>query len=750
MKLRIARLVVPILSLVLFLIPLTVAQTPAQTTSALPRLVRFASTAKDLNGNPLTGVIGITFAFYSEQTGGAPLWLETQNVTADSQGHYTALLGSTKPDGLPADLFTSEQARWVGVQVSGQAEQPRVLLVSAPYALKAGDAETLGGLPPSAFVLATPAISGSTPASSTTETVSSLAAADVTTTGGTLNYLPIFSGADTIVDSAMFQTGSGTTAKIGIDTVTPATQLDVNGAGTIRGTLTLPATGTATATAGDVSQGLNFVASSYDSTSATGVNQTFRWHAEPAANDTTAPSGTLNLLYGLGTAAPSETGLKISSKGIFTFATGQTFSSNSAAIGVVGTTTGTLSTNSGVEGIASTASGSATGVYGSSASPSGYGVEGASGNVGVFGTGGTISSVTGIGVEGSGNQYGVYGNVVIGTAANQAGVLGTTSITSATTYGVEGLATATSGTEAGVFGNSSSTAGYGVLGTSPNVGLFGSGTGSGGIGVDGHGNAIGVKGVASASGGLSGYFGGGPVEVAGNGNNAFFGDPGCGSGFSGFGLTTNSLSGCSNYTLIGKSSGDIYLNSTGSASIHFRNGNSGGDSNGDLATIDHSGNLTVSGKVHSGNVAAAATASNFTVASTNDCLIPLTAPNSNCLTPGMSVTITTSGGPVLILANIGGAWVDGCVGANFYLAMDKQFISTSFAFPPQTGEGFVFSPVQMQSLQVPAAGTHTFQVQESDDAADCGSGGYSQTYVSGTDSNAGWPNATRSLIVREF
>ena len=66
-------------------------------------------------------------------------------------------MGTTKPEGLPANLFTSEQAHWVGVQVEGQPEQPRVLLVSSPYALKAGDAETIGGLPPSAFVLAAPA-----------------------------------------------------------------------------------------------------------------------------------------------------------------------------------------------------------------------------------------------------------------------------------------------------------------------------------------------------------------------------------------------------------------------------------------------------------------------------------------------------------------------------------------------------------------------------------------------------------------
>ena len=40
------------------------------------------------------------------------------------------------------------------MNLPGEVEQPRVLLVSVPYALKAADADTLGGLPASAFVLA--------------------------------------------------------------------------------------------------------------------------------------------------------------------------------------------------------------------------------------------------------------------------------------------------------------------------------------------------------------------------------------------------------------------------------------------------------------------------------------------------------------------------------------------------------------------------------------------------------------------
>ena len=67
MKLLVACLCVGSLSLVLLLTPLTVAQTSTQTLSALPRLVRFSGTVKDLNGTPLSGVVGMTFAFYSEQ-----------------------------------------------------------------------------------------------------------------------------------------------------------------------------------------------------------------------------------------------------------------------------------------------------------------------------------------------------------------------------------------------------------------------------------------------------------------------------------------------------------------------------------------------------------------------------------------------------------------------------------------------------------------------------------------------------------
>jgi hypothetical protein len=657
MKLRVACVVAAFLALVLSLTPLTVAQTSSQTASALPRLVRFGGTVKDLNGNPLTGVVGITFALYSEQNGGASLWLETQNVTADSNGHYMVLLGSTKPEGLPAELFTSEQARWVGVQVSGQAEQPRVLLVSAPYALKAGDAETIGGLPPSAFVMAAPVAIGSAAASSaaasTAGGVSPATVTDVTTTGGTADYLPIFSGAATVIDSVVYQTGTGTTAKVGINTKTPATTLDLNGGGTIRGTLALPATGTATATAGKTSQGLNLVASSFDSTSSTALNQTFRFEAEPAANDTTAPSGTLNLQYGLGATAPSETGFKISSKGLVTFATGQTFPGTGAGT-ITGITTaagsglagggvkGTLTLSVPAAGITNTmlAHPSLTVTAGTGLTGGGLVALGNTitltvntakipqlstantfvGNQTVTGTV-TATSFTGSGAgltnvtaanskELGGLASSAYAQLAAAntfSAGQTVNLNGTTALvfpsaivgstTTPSFAGVEGInaSTSTIAVTVGVLGEAASQTGYGVLGI--NSGTTGVGTGV--FGQTAAPLGTGVLGTSSGHSTTSTLFSGSPGvwgDTGGKAESNFVGVVG---------------------TADDNSAGNFFNNSTGDATLFLGNNSTDktatvliaqGDNIGGKCSIDVSGNLTCNGDLVGANIEAVVSA----------------------------------------------------------------------------------------------------------------------------------------------
>jgi hypothetical protein len=104
---------------------------------------------KDEAGAPKTGIVGITFALYKDQQGGAPLWLETQNVQADASGRYTVMLGATKSDGLPMDFSAAtRRAGWacsLRDRANSRAYCAGQRALSAPYALKASDAETLGG-----------------------------------------------------------------------------------------------------------------------------------------------------------------------------------------------------------------------------------------------------------------------------------------------------------------------------------------------------------------------------------------------------------------------------------------------------------------------------------------------------------------------------------------------------------------------------------------------------------------------------
>ncbi len=196
------------------------ANTPAS--AVVPHIVNFSGSLSGADSKPSSGLVGVTFSLYKDSEGGAPLWIETQNVQADKTGHYSVTLGSTSSQGLPPELFVSGEARWLGVQPQGKAEQPRVLLMSVPYALKALDAQTLGGRPASAF-LAAAGVKGSTPAGAVTGS-------------GTKNFIPRWTSASQIGNSNIFENGSG---QVGIATSSPAAKLDVNGTTDIRNTLTL-------------------------------------------------------------------------------------------------------------------------------------------------------------------------------------------------------------------------------------------------------------------------------------------------------------------------------------------------------------------------------------------------------------------------------------------------------------------------------------------------------------------------------
>jgi hypothetical protein len=209
------------------------AQRAASAESVVPAMVKFTGTLSDADGKPLTGTVGATFLLYKEQAGGAPLWMETQNVQADKSGRYSVMLGSATSHGMPAEAFAAGEARWLGVQPSGQAEQPRVVLVSVPYALKALDAETLGGRPASAFMAAQPSGSKGNPLGPQAEQPNEIVCSSSSACKS--GFVPLFStngGSAKVSDSIVTQ--SGTTVKIAgtettTGTISSGGDLDANG-----------------------------------------------------------------------------------------------------------------------------------------------------------------------------------------------------------------------------------------------------------------------------------------------------------------------------------------------------------------------------------------------------------------------------------------------------------------------------------------------------------------------------------------
>ncbi|HVS88347.1 MAG TPA: hypothetical protein VHF01_09005 [Candidatus Acidoferrum sp.] len=141
------------------------------------------------------------------------------------------MLGTTKSEGLPLELFAADEPRWLGVQVNlpREVEQPRVLLVSVPYALKAADAETLGGKPLSSFVLATAPSAGGAGASKAPNLVGSTTAVGAAAIGGggSLNVVAKFDVTGTnVVNSQIFDNGTN----VGIGTTSPARSLHIRSA----------------------------------------------------------------------------------------------------------------------------------------------------------------------------------------------------------------------------------------------------------------------------------------------------------------------------------------------------------------------------------------------------------------------------------------------------------------------------------------------------------------------------------------
>ena len=207
--------------------------TPSAT---VPRVIYLSGVIQPADGQPLGPVETVTFSIYAEETGGPPLWQETQNVQPNASGRYALLLGATMADGIPLDVFASGEARWLGMTFErpGEVEGPRTRLTSVPYALRAADADTLGGRPASEYLLAPPTgvEAGDRAKTANADTIDVVSAAAVNP--GTTNFLAKYVNTADVGNSGVFESGG----LVGIGTSTPFDTLHVrfnNTAGTATG-----------------------------------------------------------------------------------------------------------------------------------------------------------------------------------------------------------------------------------------------------------------------------------------------------------------------------------------------------------------------------------------------------------------------------------------------------------------------------------------------------------------------------------
>jgi len=281
------------------LIAQNVFEQPSQPARQIPGVLEFHGSALEADGSAPTGMHGITFALYRDQTGGIPLWVETQSVSLDSQGRYTALLGTTTAYGVPPSVFGTAEPKWIGTILDDGTESPRIELASVPYAFKAADSDTLGGKPPSEFV--------------TQQQWNSLLAglkAPTTIPIAPVSFLPEGGPLEAQNSSVYAQLGQSNSFAAtqhfpgGIDL--PASGLEANSTGTLD------------------SAPLDFESSIQDSQTTSPLTQRFRWVSQPPrSGGNTSVMARLGMYYGVNGVSPTSTGLSINADGTINFAANQ-------------------------------------------------------------------------------------------------------------------------------------------------------------------------------------------------------------------------------------------------------------------------------------------------------------------------------------------------------------------------------------------------------------------------------------------
>jgi hypothetical protein len=107
-----------------------------------PGQINYQGLLLDSQGHPVTGNVDLVFTIFDAPTGGVALWTETHPGVAALDGVYDVVLGTTTPI-TPA--IVAGGALYLQIRVGTETLSPRQRLVAVPYALRAAEADSVGG-----------------------------------------------------------------------------------------------------------------------------------------------------------------------------------------------------------------------------------------------------------------------------------------------------------------------------------------------------------------------------------------------------------------------------------------------------------------------------------------------------------------------------------------------------------------------------------------------------------------------------
>jgi hypothetical protein len=195
---------------------------------ATPMAVPYSGLLTFENGTPYQGIVDLEVTLHSAASAGSVLWGPEVHAGVEVENGVLGIALGAAGAPLSAAVFSAQEV-WLQLKIGGTTMQPRQQVLSVPYALRAGDAATVGGLSAASFAQASalaPVATAGTYASLSGKPV--LAA--VATSGQYSDLLGV-----PAIPPQHWQAGAGGTintpsAAVGIGVPSPAAALDVAGA----------------------------------------------------------------------------------------------------------------------------------------------------------------------------------------------------------------------------------------------------------------------------------------------------------------------------------------------------------------------------------------------------------------------------------------------------------------------------------------------------------------------------------------